>query len=381
MNRRTEIIAFALSCLCLIIAVTAHNAMAEDQNGFLTVTGPCNLKFPKDHGSHAGYRTEWWYYSGNLQSDSGAQYGYQLTFFRSQISAPGAKRKWPEPYSAWRTQHLYAGHAAISDVYRKKHLQSELLVRGSLGMADVSQEADSTTIFVKNWSAQISPARHLLQAVTDHFSFELNLLPAKPPVLHGQAGYTRKGSAPERASCYYSFSRMRTAGALTIDGTTIRLNGLSWMDHEFSSASPEPGIVGWDWFSLQLSDQTEIMVYLLRKKGGQLHSASSGSFIDESGKRRHLTNDDIRVDILDSWKSPRSKAIYPARWRLIIFPLSMELTITPNLSDQEMQTQASTGVTYWEGSVSVNGSAGKQPLKGAGYVELTGYVTAFNAPM
>ena len=381
MNLRTEKIAFALSCICLVTALAAHNAMAEDQNGFLTVTGPCNLKFPKDHGSHAGHRTEWWYYSGNLQSNSGAKYGYQLTFFRSQISAPGAERKWPEPYSAWRTRHVYAGHAAISDVSRKKHLQSELLVRGSLGMADVSQKADSTTIFVKNWSAQISPARHLLKAVTDHFSFELNLLPAKPPVLHGQAGYTRKGSAPERASCYYSFSRMRTEGALTIDGTTIRLNGLSWMDHEFSSASPEPGIVGWDWFSLQLSDQTEIMVYLLRKQGGQLHSASSGSFIDKFGKRRHLTNDDIRVDILDSWKSPRSKAVYPARWRLMIFPLSMELTITPNLSDQEMQTQASTGVTYWEGSVSVNGSAGKQPLKGAGYVELTGYATAFNAPM
>jgi predicted secreted hydrolase len=153
------------------------------------------------------------------------------------------------------------------------------------------------------------------------------------------------------------------------------------MDHEFSSAPLEPGIVGWDWFSLQLSDQTEIMVYLLRKQGGELNSASSGTFIDKSGKPRHLTKDDFRIDILDSWKSPRSKAVYPARWRLMIFPLSLELTITPTLSDQEMQTQASTGVTYWEGSVSVNGSAGKQPLKGVGYVELTGYAKSFSAPM
>ena len=364
-----------------MVAVADHNVFAEDARDYLSVSGPCNLTFPKDHGSHAGYRTEWWYYSGNLQSHTGEQYGYQLTFFRSQISPPGAERNWPKPHSAWRTQQVYAGHVAISDISKKKHLQSERLARGSLGIAGVSQKADWTTIFVKNWSAQISPSRHRLKAFSDNFSFELNLLPVKPPVLHGKAGYIRKGSTPERASCYYSFTRLRSEGALTIDGTPIRLNGFSWMDHEFSSAAREPGIVGWDWFSLQLSDQTEIMVYLLRKQGGQLNSASSGTFIDKSGKLRHLTNDDIRVDILDFWKSPRSKAVYPARWRLMIFPLSMALTITPNLSDQEMQTQASTGVTYWEGSVSVNGSAGRQPLKGVGYVELTGYLTAFNAPM
>lgn len=370
-----------LLSLFLMIAVADRNVFADDELDYLSVTGPCNLTFPKDHGSHAGYRTEWWYYTGNLQVDSGEQYGYQLTFFRSQISAHGAESKWPKPHSAWRTQQVYAGHAAISDISEKRHLQSELIARGSLGIAGVSQKADLTTIFIKNWSAQISPSRHILKAFSDDFSFELSLLPAKPPVLHGKAGYTRKGSTPERASCYYSFARLRSEGALIIDGRTIPVQGFSWMDHEFSSAPLEPGIVGWDWFSLQLSDQTEIMVYLLRKQGGELNSASSGTFIDKSGKPRHLTKDDFRIDILDSWKSPRSKAVYPARWRLMIFPLSLELTITPTLSDQEMQTQASTGVTYWEGSVSVNGLAGKQPLKGVGYVELTGYAKSFSAPM
>jgi len=364
-----------------MIAVADRNLFADDGLDYLSVTGPCNFSFPKDHGAHAGYRTEWWYYSGNLQIDSGEQYGYQLTFFRSQISAPGAEHKWPNPRSAWRTQQVYAGHAAISDISGKRHLQSELIVRGSLGIAGVSQKADQSTIFVKNWSAKISPGRHFLKAFSDDFSFELSLLPAKPPVMHGKAGYTRKGSTPERASCYYSFTRLISEGALTIDGRTIPVQGFSWMDHEFGSAPLEPGIVGWDWFSLQLSDQSEIMVYLLRKQNGQPNSASSGTFIDKSGKPRHLTKDDFRIDILDSWKSPRSNAVYPARWRLVIFPLSIELTITPKLSDQEMHTQASTGVTYWEGSVTVNGSAGKQPLKGIGYVELTGYAQAFSAPM
>ncbi len=367
--------------IVLIAAVADRHACAGGDTDYLSVTGPCNLTFPKDHGLHAGYRTEWWYYTGNLQSDAGEPYGYQLTLFRSQISPPGAERKWPEPHSAWRAQQIYAGHAAISDNYKKNHYQSELLVRGSLGLAGASQKADLTTIFAKNWLIQIGPGQHILKAFADNFSFELNLLPVKPPVLHGKAGYIRKGSTPERASCYYSFTRLRSKGVLTIDGTTIAVQGVSWMDHEFSSASLEAEIVGWDWFSLQLSDQTEIMVYLLRTKGGQFNSASSGTFIDKSGKPRHLAIDDIQIAILDSWESPRSKAVYPARWRLMVFPLSLELTITPNLADQEMLTSASTGVTYWEGSVSAKGTAGKQPIKGAGYVELTGYANAFNAPM
>jgi predicted secreted hydrolase len=153
------------------------------------------------------------------------------------------------------------------------------------------------------------------------------------------------------------------------------------MDHEFSTASLEPGIIGWDWFSLQLSDQTEIMLFLLRNEEGRFNPASSGTVIDVSGKPRHLTKDDFRVDVLDSWKSPRSQAVYPVRWRLTVFPLAIQLTIQANVSDQEMQTPATTGVTYWEGSISINGSVGKYPVKGSGYVELTGYAKSFNAPM
>ena len=374
-------VAYAFLFIVLIVVLADRQAFAGEETNFLSVTGPCNLTFPKDHGLHAGYRTEWWYYTGNLQADSGAQYGYQLTLFRSQISPPGAEQKWPEPHSAWRAQQIYAGHAAISDIYQKKHYQAELLARGSLGLAGVSQKVDLTTIFAKNWSIQISPDGHRLKAISDDFSFDLNLIPFKPPVLHGKTGYIRKGSTPERASCYYSFTRLRSKGALTIDGTTIAVQGSSWMDHEFSSAPLEPGILGWDWFSLQFSDQTEIMVYLLRTKGDEFNSASSGTFIDKSGKPQHLTKEDIQIEILDSWKSPRSKATYPARWRLTVFQLSLELIITPNLADQEMLTSASTGVTYWEGSVSAKGMAGINPITGIGYVELTGYATAFNAPM
>ncbi len=221
----------------------------------------------------------------------------------------------------------------------------------------------------------------MLKTVTDDFSYELTLTPAKPPVLHGEKGYSRKGSTPERASCYYSFPRLNTEGTVTIGKNTMAVRGLSWMDHEFSTAPLEPGIIGWDWFSLQLSDQTEIMLYQFRNEKGGISSASSGTFIGPSGSTRHLTIDEFDIEVMDQWKSPRSQALYPTHWRLTIFPLSIQLNIYSNLSDQEMQTPETTGVTYWEGSVSISGSAGKHPVRGSGYAELTGYAQSFRAPM
>ena len=381
MKQRSKKVAFVFLWLLLMNAAVGGNAVAEDKSGYLYVGGPCNLFFPKDHGAHPGYRTEWWYYTGNLEADSGELYGFQLTFFRSQISAPGNEKKWPRPHSAWRTQQVYAAHAAVTDIAGKRHLQSELLARGAVAMAGVLQEATDTIVFVKNASAKIGADRHALKTTTDDFAYELTLRPVKPPTLHGQAGYSRKGSTPERASCYYSLSRLETVGALTIDGKTTQVRGLSWMDHEFSTEPLEPGIIGWDWFSLQLSDQTEIMIFLLRDDQGRLNAASSGTFIDVSGKPVHLSKTDFRVEVFDYWESPRSRAVYPVRWRLTVFPLAIQLTVRANIFDQEMQTEATTGVIYWEGSVSITGAVGKYPLKGAGYVELTGYAKPFNAPM
>ena len=381
MKQLSKIVAFVFLGLILMNTVAAFKVIAGDESDFLSVTGPCNLEFPKDHGPHPGYRTEWWYYTGNLQAESGAQFGYQLTFFRSQISPSDAQKKWPRPTSAWRTQQIYLGHAAVSDVSGKRHLQAEQVAREALGLAGTSVADGSRTIFIKNWRAQIEKDAHILKAVTDEFSCDLTLQPVKQPVLHGQAGYSRKGSAPQSASCYYSFTRLKSVGTLKVGGKTMKVEGLTWMDHEFSTAPLEPGIVGWDWFSLQLSDRTEIMLYQFRNEQGGLSPASSGTLIDASGNPRHLTIDDFSIDVLDQWKSPHSRASYPTRWRLTIFPLSIQLSVDANLSDQEMQTPASTGVTYWEGSVSVRGSAAKHPVKGMGYVELTGYAQPFRAPM
>jgi predicted secreted hydrolase len=366
----------------LILFCTANYVWAADKDGYLAVTGPCHLTFPEDHGAHPGFRTEWWYYTGNLASETGSRYGFQLTFFRTQISPPGADRHWPTPASKWRTQQIYLAHAAVSNLSAGRHLAAEEVARGALDLAGVSRDQRSiTSVHLKNWTAKIEPGMHVLKASAESFSFDLQLTPKKNVVLHGDTGYSRKGGSPDSASCYYSFTRLKTKGNLTINGKTFTVEGLSWMDHEFSTAPLAPGIKGWDWFSLQLSDDTEVMIYLLRQKDGSYNAASSGTFVDRAGSSRHLIREEFKIDVLDTWKSPASGGLYPSRWRIRIFPLSMDLSITSNLADQEMQTTASTGITYWEGSVSLTGSVKGAKVDGVGYVELTGYAKAFDAPL
>jgi predicted secreted hydrolase len=371
-----------IAILILFVSVTnLPLVFAAEAEGYLSVTGPCHLEFPEDHRAHPGYRTEWWYYTGNLQSESGDRYGFQLTFFRSQISPPGAEKDWPEPPSAWRTQQVYAAHAAISDISGKRHMQAELVSREALAMAGTLDRSPETIVFLENWSARIGPDAHRLEVMTNKFSYELALKPAKPPVLHGQDGYSLKGSSPERASCYYSYTRLELEGRLTIGGKTAEVSGEAWMDHEFSTAFLEPGIKGWDWFSLQLSDRTEIMAFLLRTEDGGISPASSGTFVDEDGNTNHLSRDQFTVTVFDTWKSPHSKAVYPSRWRLRIDPYNIDLIISPNLADQEMRTSKSTAVTYWEGSISIEGTREEKPIKGQGFVELTGYAKRIDVPM
>ncbi len=337
------------------------------------IKGPCELELPRDHGEHPEYRTEWWYYTGNVEAEKGERFGFQLTFFRRALSPPGSEQAWPTPSSEWRTRQIYLAHAAVSDIDGGRFHHVEDVARGALGLAGLRQTASATTVFLKNWSAQLAPDEHALSAKTEEFSFDLTLKPQKPPVFHGDSGYSRKGDAPESASCYYSFTSLDTEGLLTVDGKRFHVKGKSWMDHEFSSAPLEPGIAGWDWFSLQLNNGVELMVYLLRQKDGGYNEASSGTFVDAAGKVVHLGVGDIRVDALSQWKSPHSKAVYPSRWKLRVESLGLEITVVPSLEDQEMKTPGSTNITYWEGSVSVTGVMKAQPVAGWGYAELTGY--------
>ncbi len=363
----------ALIAGILIMSASSGHLAAGETPGFLQVTGPCRFEFPRDHAPHPGFRTEWWYYTGNLKSETGRQFGYQLTFFRYQLTPFGGAARWPNPPSAWRSRHIYTAHAAVSDISAKRHLQAERSGRQALGIAGWVQWGADVTLYHRGWSAVIFPNAHRITAQDDDFGFELDLIPSKPPARHGIDGYSRKGATPERASCYYSFSRLETTGTITLGGKTIPVKGASWMDHEFSTAPLEPGTVGWDWFSIQLADKTEVMVFLLRAENGDITPASSGSYIDASGALRHLERSYFEVRVLDTWKSAKSGAVYPRRWRMGVPLLGIDIEISSNLSDQEMRTSESTGVVYWEGSVSAKGTKGGSPIQGQGYVELTGY--------
>lgn len=366
-------------CLCSLILL---GSVADCRgSGYRQITGPCNQQFPGDHGPHSGYKTEWWYYTGNLDGPDGERFGFQLTFFRSQFKPDRADRNRPEPASAWRTRQLYLAHAAVSQLHAGRFYHDEKMSRGAVGLAGAELQGDTVRVFVADWNLRLGPERHLLQATAQRFAFDLVLNPEKPPVLHGLAGYSRKGDRAESSSCYYSFTRLAVTGRVVCEGVGTPVTGTAWMDHEYSSAPLEPNLAGWDWFSLQLSDQTELMIYLLRTNKGSYSEVSAGSFVNAVGTVTQLAKSDIQVRVLDRWKSPHSQGRYPAKWRLHVPSLELTLTVTSNLADQEMLIAESGLPPYWEGSVAATGTRQGKTLAGLGYVELTGYSRAFDAPL
>ncbi len=362
-----------------MIVLSAAGALGQDDDaGYHRVTGPCDFEFPRDHGAHPGFRTEWWYYTGNLRDPDGARYGFQLTFFRRQLRATDERRQWPQPASAWRTDQVFLAHAALTDIDGGRHYHAEDIGRGALDLAGVENREQDVRVYLRDWEAVIGPRGHALAMTGAEFGFDLQLTPVKDLVAHGDRGYSRKGADPARASCYYSFTRMKTSGTIRFKGRRLKVEGLSWMDHEYSTAALEPGIRGWSWFSLQFDNGTELMLFLLNLKAGGYHPASSGTLVAPDGTTTAVTSDHIQAVALRQWKSPHSGAEYPLAWRLRVRQPDLDLRIATPVDDQEMITSRSTGVTYWEGSVTAQGRMAGQDVNGRGYMELTGQVQAMD---
>ncbi len=351
-----------------------HVLAADTTRNFEPAVEGYRYVFPRDHGSHESFRTEWWYYTGNLSTKDGRPFGYQLTFFRRGMPADQVKTL----PSKWSITQLYLAHFAVTDLSRKQFRYAEKISRAGLGKAGA--EVDRLHAWIDRWHAE-SPQQsdhHRLVAAEGDLAIELDLAQAKPPVIHGSSGISRKGTEPGQASHYYSFTRMATTGRVTIGKETFDVTGASWMDHEFGSADLGKDLVGWDWFSLQLDNQTELMLYRLRRADGSADPASSGTLIDRDGKAQHLSISDFTLEPLSWWTSPTSKARYPQRWRLSMPSRQLSLELTPRMVEQELTTKRSTQVTYWEGAIEVNGEAGGKPIKGLGYMELTGYAERFD---
>jgi len=354
-----RLLMIALPALVLISLIGGVAALATRSRFELAAPGR-TLSFPKDHATHPTFQTEWWYYTGHLRTTDGDEYGYQLTFFRRRVDE-----------GFWSPQHLYMAHFAISDKGRRRFAFEEKINRPSLGVAGAAE--DRYDVWNDEWRAELVGPYHHLHARMAGWGINLILLPEKSPVVHGVNGVSQKGAGKGQASHYYSFTRLKTDGLLHVEGTAKEVTGVSWMDHEFGSAQLGPTQVGWDWFSVQLDNRTELMVYLIRHADGRIDPHSSGTLVHPDGRARHLTRDAFQVSALGRWTSPRSGTTYPQGWEVHVPEVRLHLRMTPTFSDQELDTRNSTRVLYWEGSVTVEGTHGGQPVRGLGYAELVGY--------
>lgn len=323
--------------------------------------------FPRDHGSHPGYRTEWWYFTGILGAADGRRFGYQLTFFRQGIVTEPA-----DPANPWSVRDLHLAHFTLTDVGAGTFSFAERVSRDGPGIAGAGE--GGLRAWVLDWSAATEGGSFVLTARDGATGIRLSLRPRREPILHGEGGLSRKGPAPGQASWYASIADLETSGTVRLaDGTEVPVRGASWFDHEFGSGQLADDLAGWDWFGLRLSDGGALMLYRLRRRDGEAAPESSGTLVAADGTVSHLGRDEATVDVLARWRSPHSGATYPSGWRLRVPGAGIDLELAPLLADQELRTGRSTGVTYWEGAVAGTGRAGGAPVTVEGYAELTGY--------
>jgi predicted secreted hydrolase len=342
--------------------VAVREALAEARAGFARALAPRPLSFPEDHGPHPDFRTEWWYYTGNLGTAAGRHVGFQLTFFRVALSPEEEPRA-----SAWATRQLHVGHFAVTDTAGGRFHAASRASRAALGLAGA--RAAPFRVWVARWSAEGEGGATRLRASEGDVAIDLTVTPAKPVVLQGDRGLSRKGPEPGNASLYYSFTRMPARGTVRLGAETLEVAGEAWMDREWSTSALGAAVEGWDWFAVQLDDGRELMVYLLRRRDGTIDPFSAGTLVAADGTARRLEAADARIETLAHWTSPHSGVRYPARWRVSVPAAELRLELEPRLADQELRV----GTRYWEGAVAVAGSSAGRPIGGHGYVELVGY--------
>ena len=374
---------------------------------FSQVLEPRVFEFPRDHGPHPEYRQEWWYVTGNLDTDTGERVGFELTFFRfalaresavgsAQVSAPKAAVAPAEALaqesamrpsqasppaqasaqsvsdrreSAWRAGQIYMAHFAITDVARGRFRFAQKLSRGAVGLAGA--QIPPLRVWIDDWSlaAVVPDGTHwTLHAAQSGYELTLDAEALLQPVLNGDRGFSRKSNDYGSASYYYSLPRVAVRGRLVRDGKALGVHGLAWVDREWGSGALSHNERGWDWFALQLGDGSSLMFYALRNRDGRRDPNSAGTWISATGQSRALSSDQVKIDVLGYWTNPQGQR-YPARWRVQVPTAGLDVEVRPVLADQELVVSA----RYWEGAVDVTAASGGQKASGRGYVELVGY--------
>jgi predicted secreted hydrolase len=361
--------------------------------GFVVADGSRPLTFPEDFGAHPDFRTEWWYYTGNLQTPEGRHFGFELTFFRVGLLPPTVELPTD---SQWYDRSLYFAHFAVSDIASERFFAFERYSRPGppaprLGPTPsrggrpawygpgrlAGAQGDPYRVWLEDWNVtERAPGVYRLQAAQAEITLELTLTDEMGIVLHGENGYSRKGKNASNASYYYSQPRLRADGFIQVDGSRYTVSGLTWKDHEFSTGVLDENQIGWDWFSLQFEDGGALMLFQLRELDGGTSDSSSGTFIPRRGIPQPVQNSNFEITVLDKWRSPHTQGVYPAAWEIRLFEPGCVLEVYPWMADQEINFPA---VTYWEGAVRFEGVCNGAPARGNGYIELTGY--AGNLPL
>ncbi len=375
------------ACIAVLFASTPA-APAVGYQWELALPG-YRYEFPRDHFNHPGYQTEWWYYTGNLKSPEGRRFGFELTFFRQGMVQPvpppaEANPKRPRTGDAapasserWRVNDIWMAHLALSDLDGAQFYHEERLNRAGPGLAG----ADLATrrIWNGNWEVRFDVAAagaqpvQQLQAVADEFTLRLALHSQKPPVINGVDGVSQKAAGRGQASHYISYTRLEASGKLEIGGRTFSVSGLAWMDHEFFSNQLTPDQIGWDWFSIQLDNGEELMLFRLRRRDGAVDPYSAGTFVDSKGTNRHLSVSQFSLLPGATWTSPANRAQYPVHWTIRVPSLALELSASTPLDSQELVSRNPFWPTYWEGAITLHGVRGGLTVSGVGYLEMTGY--------
>jgi len=369
----------ACSALALAAAIAAIGAAPDasapvlsprvvlDRDGFEMAVPPYTFQFPYDQAAHSTYRTEWWYYTGHLASGV-RRFGFEMTFFRVGLPVQGGGG------SAWRARNVIFRHLALTDETGNTFHFDDRAEREAMDLAG----ADSTRylVWLGDDYAGLEPDRatHRLVGHAPAFALDLKLTPERRPVVHGRDGVSQKSAGEGNASHYYSLTRLTTKGKLVLGGDTLAVDGLSWMDHEFGSDHLRDTHTGWDWFSAQLSDGRDLMLYRLRRVDGKLDTCSSGTIVEPDGRSRMLTADEFETGRIAEWVSPHTGGRYPSGWNVRVPGEQLELRLEPTVADQELLSRSMGGIAYWEGSVRVSGTSNGGRVTGQGYVELTGYV-------
>ncbi|MBS1796758.1 MAG: carotenoid 1,2-hydratase [Acidobacteria bacterium] len=334
------------------------------------------VELPRDLFAHNNAQTEWWYYTGHGETVSGKRFGFELVFFKRRTDLDKFSlvplRLFGNP--------LYFAHFAITETDEKKFRYAHR--KSANGFFDYPASASEKHFHLRlgDWSLRESHGAQILRATAANVVFEADLKPLKPPVLNGRGGDGVSYKDEGQASRYFSYTRMEMEGDLIWNGETEHFTGSAWMDREFGTWTPTENQKGWDWFSIQLDNDCELMCYQLRNSANGVSPFSSGTFVNEHGQSEYLMNEDFSIEPTGYWKSPRTNAVYPSGWRLKVPKMGLDLTVAPVIENQELDTRGTTMIVYWEGACEVAGKAGESDVAGRAYVELVGYDRSHDQP-